>query len=211
MLKPTLKVDPKSFQRTLDKYLKLQSKDLATALNKKAGAIAIHAIGFTKKATAKKIERDIKWTAKTKERLRRWTLKTHPRILKSDKERQKYFRAILKLRKRSIAYLAAGWLPAVRKLVKKKPKKGLPKGEQGKVPGYAKKAKMSTLIQVAEIVNLAGQSSKKRTKKQKHSQQQAAKKFGKPALAKAFNKEQKDMVKYFELKAQKAAKASGAA
>jgi hypothetical protein len=189
----------------------MQSKDLETALNKKAGAIAIHAIGLTKKATPKKIERDIKWTAKTKEGLRRWTFKTHPQTLRSDKERRRYFRAILKLRKRSIAYLAAGWLPAVRKLIGRKPKKGLAKGGKGKVLGYAKKAKMTTLIQVAEIVNLAGQSSKKRTKKQKHTQHQAAKKFGEPALAKAFNKEQKDMVKYFEMKAQKAAKAAGVA
>lgn len=208
MIKPKLKIETARFQRTLDKYLAFQQKDMAKALNKKGGAIAIHAIGLTHKAALKDINKGVKWTAKSKEGLRRWTFKTHPRSLKTDAERKQYFDAIQKLRKRSIAYLKAGWIPAARKLTGKTPKKGVAKGEAGKVPGYARKAK-NVLLPVVELGNLAGQSSKKRSRKQKYSQQQAAKKYGKPALRRAFEIERKDMVKYLEMKAAKAAKAAG--
>ena len=198
-----------AFDRTLEKYLGLQSKTIAEALNKKGGAICLWAAKFTPMADVKKIKKHLKWNKKSAKRLRAWALsgwRKEAAELDNDKDRKKFFKKLLAQRVQSVAYLKSGWIKPARDLgvkvrgVKKK-------GE--KAAGYGVKAKNSAKLDAFAIIeNLAGKSTKKK-RKQKYSNADAARIYGEPALQAAYKKEAKDMVKYIERKMAQGAKKVG--
>jgi len=200
------------FDKTMRLYLKKTSKTQATALNQKAFWIMVNALNFTPKADVKKMRRELKWDKKNANRLRAWALKHQPK-LKTDDERKAYFKDLTKKRGRSVAYLKAGWLTPIAIVKKAGGIKGktTTKGvrQRGEKKGKAKAARDQWKCEVT-FQNLTGAMSGSGRKRsgQKHSNAEAAKKFGNPALAKGFRKEQASMKRYLLKKMRETAKRS---
>jgi hypothetical protein len=213
MLNARLKIIRKAdFDRTMRLYLKQTSKTQATALNQKAFWIMVNALNFTPKADVKKMRRELTWKKSNATRLRAWALKHQPQ-LKTDDERKAYFKDLKKKRGRSMGYLKAGWLTPIAIVKKAGGVKGktTSKGvtQRGQKKGKAKPARDQWKCEVT-FENLVGAMSGSGNKRsgQKHSQADAAKKFGNPALAKGFRKEQASMKRYLLKKMRETARRS---
>ena len=209
-----IRIDDRHFRRTLEKYLEVSGKDLAQVLNDKAVSVMIEAGRNTKIADKKKIRSTFKWTKSHKKGLRAWALKYAPN-LKTDKERKAWFTKIKNARIKSVAYLRAGWTAPLRKMKKaaKSKSKATIRGagkSSPKLRGRARPAKAGYKAQ-ATFENWAGAQSKSDKKRsgQKHSQSEAAKKYGEKGLAKGFAAVKKDIQVYLERKLNKSAKRLG--
>ena len=190
-------VDTAMFDRTMLKYMKASKKSAREALNTKAYWIAYNAIKFTKVANKQEI---LSYT-------KNWN-RVGPTIIKAFKlDRSKAFSKakmmtkFSKFRTRSIGYLRSGWLQTLRAAggwaKQKKTFKGV--RMKGRKKGWCKLARDAWDLKVS-FSNTTGHDKK---------QQQAAKKFIKPALQKAINKEAQSMAKYILKKNAEAARRSG--
>lgn len=113
--------------------------------------------------------------------------------------------SLIAVRKRSVAFLKSGWLPAIKTLEPLAQKRGAPRSPGrdvqivGKPKGYAIPAKEG-FVAVSEIVNQAIA---------KHDRKDALQKYGGPALEKAFRFEMASMRQYIERKMRETAKRAG--
>ena len=114
---------------------------------------------------------------------------------------KEYQKKLKKYRNRSISYLRSGWIPALRALGgwAKQPRSFKGVRMKGRQKGKVKMAR-KTWDSHCTITNMVGHT---------RGQAEAAKKYVKTALQKAFNKEAQSMAKYILKKYKEAAKKSG--
>lgn len=204
----SLTIDDRQFQKQMLVYLKTSKRTVAKGLNVKSYFIVKKALRMTRKADKKKIQRHLAWNGKNANRLRRWALKHMPK-LKTDAERKKFFKKMKSARVRSVGYLKSGWIPALKAFgrITNQSKKSKGVTARGIAKGYGRWAKAS-ISPKATFANSTGYKSG-RGKGQKYSQQTALKKYGKPALGRAFQSEARSMKRYMEKKMQEATNRTG--
>jgi len=189
-------VDTEMFDRTMLKYIKVAKRTLPEVLNTKGYWVARNAIRLTHKASKDKIRY---FTDNWK--------RSSSTIIKMFKLQGKKFKPktyqtkLKKFRTRSIGYLRSGWIPALRALGGWAKQSRTYKGVRmkGRQKGKVKMAK-KTWSSHCTITSMVGHS--------RH-QAKAAKKYVKPALQKAMNREAQEMAKYILKKYKEAAKKAG--
>jgi hypothetical protein len=215
------KWDQKVFDRVLDQYLKITSRDTTTAVNTKAFYIARGATRNTFKAGKSRIQAELVKTVevqrtsksgktsvrKTRELVRGSkvdaplaALIIQSRLKRAGKDglhgvaMKTAITALINARKRSNAFLASGWLDAIKTLaplaapIGKKPAMASASEMKryGKAKGSATPAVPGPQA-VAQIVNTAIS---------KRDDKGALQKFGAPGLSKAFEDEVNSMIDY---------------
>lgn len=196
----SLKIDDRQFQKQLLKYFKASTRTVSRGINAKSYFIVKKAIRMTRKADKKKIQKHLAWNGKSADRLRRWALKHFPQ-LKTDDERKAYFKKMKSARVKSVGYLKSGWLPALKAFGKVTNQNKKAKGvtARGIPKGFGRWAKDS-ISPKATFANKTGHAG---------GQPAALKKFGEPALARAFQSEARSMKRYLEKKMAQTTKRSG--
>lgn len=215
---PKMEIKTADWDKTLKLYMKKTSKSVPAALNSKAFMIMVGAAQATPVADKAKIRKWAKWSKKSAHRLRQYARKRWPRQV-SDQARKRELKDLVKARVSSVGYIKSGWLTPIAIAKKWANKAGAkiktknPKGmkQRGIVLGKMRPAK-DGISAACTFINMAGAmgGSGKKYDGEKHSQSEAAKKFGEPALKKGFRKEQASMKRYLAMKLQDAAKKAGA-
>lgn len=199
-----MRLNTKEWDRTFQQYMKLSKRDLAESLNAKGFFIARRAVVETPKAKLSRLT----WN----------TARILGMIINKRRGEQglkglygaemaKEVELLYAHRRRSVAFLKSGWLPAIRLLETKVPAKyrrGAAKNDnsakqRGKPKGKAIPAgtgwKVVTIIENAAIA--------------KHDKKEALKQFGGPALQRAFDHEVRSMKEYIERKMKNTAQSVG--
>ena len=191
-----MKIDTAEFDRTMRKYLSLSKKGIAEVVNKKAYFIAVGALKATPIANKNAIGRWVRDWNKSAATI----IKTYG--LKRPFDKKDAIKKYSKYRKRTVAYLRAGWIMAIRMLGRaaKMPRRVKGAVMKGRPKGSARFANSKSWSPTATIINSTGFSSK---------QAKALKQYGAPALAAAFHAEMASMKKYIEDKLKKTARKSG--
>lgn len=213
-----LKIDTREFQRTLRDYEKVSKRDLATILNTKGFYIARGAVRDTHKADKDKVKAELTALVKsgkkfkTVKRFSRFGLEYDAPLISllinmrrgARGEKGLYGKSManavkgwLGARLRSIAFLRAGFIPAIKAFEPLAEKKGqAPKmdgatRQYGKPKGSAKVAKADTWRPVASITNAASAKGDKNS---------ALERYVGEGLRSAFAKEVASMKQYMEEK-----------
>ncbi len=199
-----MRLNTSEWDKVFPKYMEHSKRDLATALNAKAFFIARRAVVETPKAKLSRMSRA------TGGILGRIVNKR--RGLAGDKglygvEMAKVVEIIYQARRRSVAFLKSGWLPAIRKLeqsVDPRYRRGAAKSDRtakqvGRAKGSATPARTGWRCS-ARIENAA---------LAKHDKKEALDLFGGPALQRAFDYEVASMNEYIARKMRDTAKAHG--
>ena len=191
-----MKLNTAEFDRTMAKYLSLSKKTIAEVVNKKAYFIAANALKLTVKADRKELNAFVR----DKRRVAATLIKMFK--LKRPFDLKEYQKKLGKFRRRTIGYIAAGWVMAVRILGRaaRMPRRVKGATMKGRPKGSARFANKKNWNPVAKIINSTGHSAK---------QARALKKYGQPALDKAFNNEMRSMKQYIEGKLKNTARKSG--
>jgi hypothetical protein len=199
-------LDTREFNQTLKEYAKYSKRDAATICNTKAFFIARRAVIETPKAKKSDINKMIS---------RRGSVILGKIInarrgakgfkgLYGDTMRDAQL-TVIAARRRSIAFLKSGWLPAVKILERLAEKRGAPRRpgsdikEYGKKKGAAVTASSGKKV-FAEIINAADA---------EHDKKQALITYGLPALQRAFSFETNSMREYVERKFKETARKLG--
>jgi len=220
-----VKWDQSVFNRTLDEYRKVSKRTLQQIINTKAFYVARKAIWFTRKADSNRIKGQlgqfvsVRYTNKKgKTATRRKLALVQGRTVNAplaalivNKRRgaaglpglygskmTKAVREMLGARLRSVAFLTAGWLPAVRKLApfatdKSKAPNDPAAKQIGRPKGDARAAPEG-FNPIAEIVNNATT---------RNDEKGALRLYGGPGLQRAFSDEAASMRQYIEDKMRK--------
>lgn len=215
---PKMEIKTADWDKTMKLYMKKTRKSVPEVLNSKAFMIMVGAATVTPVADKAKIRKWAKWTKKSSVRLRQYARKRWPRQV-SDQARKRELKDLVKARVSSVGYIKSGWLTPIAIAKKWANKAGAriktknPKGmkQRGVKLGKMRPAK-DGISAACTFINMAGAmgGSGKKYDGEKHSQSEAAKKFGEPALKKGFRKEQASMKRYLAMKLQQAAKKAGA-
>ena len=214
-----IKFERENFDKTLQKYLKVQRKTVAQALNHKAYNVVIRAIKHTPVADKAKIRAHLAWNKKSSKRLRAWARKHYPRLV-SDQARKRFFKDMKSLRAKSVGYLKSGWITPMRALkkaagtggkstIKGATQRSPSKGSAEPAKDWRKTGSYKSKVTFTNATGAQNGSGKKWIL-QKFSQAEAARQFGEPALKKGFTGAKADMQKYLLKKLKQAAKKSGA-
>lgn len=199
-------IDSREFDRTLRRYVEFSKRDFPTICNTKAFFIARRAVIETPKAQKSDINRLISRTGAVilGKIINKRRGEKGLRGLTGEAMRQAQL-VVIAARKRSVAFLKSGWLPAIRILEPLSEKRGAPRRpgrdvvEYGKKKGSATPARPGFKI-YSQIVNAADA---------KHDKKGALLTYGLPALQKAFNFETLSMKEYIERKMRGSAKSAG--
>jgi hypothetical protein len=199
-----MRLNTKDWDKTFSRYMEFSKRDLAGALNAKAFFIARRAVVETPKAKLTRLSRA------TGAILGRIVNKR--RGLAGDKglygaEMANVVEIIYAARRRSVAFLKSGWLPAIRKLeqsVEPKYRRGAARSDLtakqvGQPKGSAIPARTGWRC-TARIENAALAT---------HDKKEALDLFGGPALQRAFDYEVQSMKEYIARKMRDTAKAAG--
>ena len=206
MLSKKVAIDTKEFDVTMLKYIKASKKTIPEALNQKAYWVVKRAIPLTRK-TAKGVPGKFLSVSKKKWKLAAPTVVKTYNLQKGGPHYGKWTRKemVAKLRKfrnESIGYLRSGWLPAIWATYKwargRKSFKGV--RARGRPMGWARLASHSWSSKTV-VCNKTGQ---------KRGQQDAARKYVRPAMQLAINKERQSMEEYIIKKQVEALKKAGA-
>jgi len=200
----SIRINTREFDRVLRQYLAVTKRDLPDVVNAKAFFIARRAVVETPKAKLGRMSRA------TGAILGRIVNKRRGKDgLKGlyGKEMSKVVEIIYAARRRSVAFLKSGWLPAIRKLelaVPSKYRRGAARNDRsakqvGKPKGSATVAREGWRV-VAKIENAA---------LAKHDKKEALSLFGGPALQRAFDYETQSMKEYIAKKLAASAKSLG--
>lgn len=197
-----MRLNTKEWDKVFPQYLRLSKRDLAGALNAKAFFIARRAVVETPKARLNRYS-----NYRTGAIL--GTIINKRRGAKGMKglygiEMAKEVEILYAARRRSVAFLKSGWLPAIRKLeaaVEAKYRRGAPRTDRtskqyGRAKGEATPARTGWRV-VARIVNAAMAT---------RDRKDALQKFGGPALQRAFDHEVSSMGEYIARKLRDSAK-----
>lgn len=203
-MKLTLKTA--EFNRTLKQYLEHSRRDLPTVLNTKAFFIARRAVIETPKAQAADVRRLISRKGEIllgKIINKRRGEKGLPGLYGDAMQQMQL--TVVAARRKSIAFLKSGWLPAIRRLEPYAEKRGAPRkpgkdiAQIGQAKGEATPARPGWKI-FSQIVNAADADKDSKA---------ALLQYGGPALQRAFDFEVKSMREYIERKLKAAAKRVG--
>jgi hypothetical protein len=183
------------WDRVFPKYMALVRRDLADVLNTKAFFIARRSVVETPKARLGRMDRK---TAAILGRIINQRRGARGEKGLYGKEMLKAVEILYAARRRSVAFLKSGWLPAIRALearVDPKYRRGAARNDRaakqfGQPKGGAIPARTGWQV-VARIENAALSS---------HDDKQALQTFGGPALQRAFDHEARSMVEYLERK-----------
>ena len=192
-----LEIDTTEFNRTLSKYMKVSKRTLPQIVHQKAYWVTVGAIQYTKQADKKHIRA---WISNWKE--------SAPTIIKTYKLRKhfnpkEYIAKFKKYRIRSVGYLQAGFIMALKLFGTITGNKTTVKGagkQKGRLKGAAIAAKRDSINPQATIINKTGH---------KASQANALRKYGWPALQISFRKETASMKRYIEKKMREAGRKVG--
>lgn len=200
-----MRLNTREWDSTFKRYMQLSKRDLPTALNAKAFFIARRAVLETPKAEIGRMSR------KTSAILGK--IINQRRGQRGEKglyglEMAKAVEILYAARRRSIAFLKSGWLPAIKLLeqaVEPKYRRNAPRSDRaskqyGQPKGSAKPARSASWRVHTIIENAA---SATRDKKD------ALHKYAAPALAAAFAHEVQSMKEYIERKMRDTAKSCG--
>ena len=200
-----MRLNTREWDSTFKRYMQLSKRDLPTALNAKAFFIARRAVLETPKAEIGRMSR------KTSAILGK--IINQRRGQRGEKglyglEMAKAVEILYAARRRSIAFLKSGWLPAIKLLeqaVEPKYRRNAPRADRspkqtGRPKGSARAAR-SASWRVHTIIENAASST--RDKKD------ALHKYAAPALAAAFAHEVQSMKEYIERKMRDTAKSCG--
>ena len=203
-MQPKFKIDRREFDKAWREYRRFNRRDLAETINTKLFFIARRAVIETPKAN----KSQIKITRKTGAVLGRIINKRRgqrgERGLYGD-EMSKAVETIVAARKRSVAFLKSGWIPAIKKLEPYvKSKRGVARNDSsakqvGKPKGTGHVAKPGIVVS-GSIINAIGTAGKRASP-----HNAALLKFGSPALQRAFDSETKSMRDYIAAKMKKTA------
>lgn len=205
-----LRFDHREFDRTLRKYAMISKRTIPEIINTKAFFICRRAVVETAKASGQNIRKFIR--SDSGEHIgkiinARRGAKGLPGLYGA--KMAEAVATVLAARLRSVAYVKSGWLPAIKNLAPLVPKKtGAPRQDRaarqvGQEKGSAIPARPGWSVK-ATIVNAIGATG---DRAKEHSE--AIKKYGEPALKKAFDFETNSMKEYMESKFKQAAKESG--
>lgn len=199
-----MKLNTRAWDRVFAQYLRLSKRDLATALNAKAFFIARRAVVETPKAKLTRLDRK---TARILGMIinRRRAEKNEKGLYGEDMA--KAVEILYAARRRSVAFLKSGWLPAIRRLelaVEPKYRRGAARNDRtakqfGRPKGQAIPATTGWRC-VARIENAALST---------HDKKDALQLFGGPALQRAFDYEVASMIEYIARKLRERARDSG--
>ena len=203
-MKPSLRVNQAAFASALAMYLNNSKKDITQVLNQKSYWIILGAAKRTKIADKSKISRHLKWNKKSSKRLFFLARKKNKSI-KTEEQAKEYIKKLSAARRRSVAYIKACWTTPLAGFKRHGRVKG-----KSRIPGATQRGRKKGRFKIARpawkssatFTNSAGASpnSDKKAGGQKNSQAEAAKKYGKPALAVAFAKEKASMLAYLKKK-----------
>lgn len=201
--------DQSKFDATLRQYIAVSGKEVVDVLNSKAYFVARKALWFTKKAAPKNITA-LRTAATESGGLlvgaminRRLGAKSLPGLY--GKDMRQAINLLIASRRRSIAFLKSGWIPAIRGLDPKAKDKHMAAPRVGGVKqigvpkGRFKAASESSMT--ARIVNSAQARSDTKS---------ALEKIGGPALNRAFDDEAASMMAYMNRKLERHAQAANA-
>lgn len=204
-MKPTFRINRKDFDATLRRYREFSKRSPEVIVNTKAFYIARRATIETAKASKQSIQRFIRLDSGA----------VIGRIINARRgkrgEKGLYGDAmaeavalVLAARLRSRAFLASGWLPAIKALEPYAEKRGAPRQDRvskefGQAKGSGKPARGAGWIAKAIIINMAA-ARWDRGGQAKH---------GQVALQKAFDFEVKSMLAYIERKMREAGEKAG--
>lgn len=206
--------DQSKFDATLKRYAEVSRKDMVDVINSKAYFVARKALWFTPKADQSKIS-ELRTTpnrhggllvaAIVHNRLERKLGVGNSSFVLSGRAMQDAINRLIAARRRAVAFLKSGWIPAIQGLDPKAKDKHLaaPKVSGVKQVGVPKGAFRSANGSsiVATITNSAQALSDRKS---------ALEKIGGPALNRAFLDEAASMEKYMEDKLRKAAEQANA-
>lgn len=195
------KIEAREWNRTFPAYMQHTKRDLPTALNSKAFFIARRAVVETPKAKLGRMDRK---TAAILGRIinKRRAERGEPGLY--GEEMKKAVEILYQIRRRSVAFLKSGWLPAIRRLelaVEAKYRRGAARNDRsaaqvGQPKGKAIPAR--TGVRTVAIIENAAIA--------KHDNKDALLKYGGPALQKAFDYEVRSMKEYIERKLKETAR-----
>ncbi len=199
-----MRLNSREWDRTFGRYMQFSKREFPTALNSKAFFIARRAVVETPKAKLSRLSRS------TREVLGKIINQRHGQ--RGEKglyglEMAKAVEILYASRRRSVAFLKSGWLPAIRRLelaVEPKYRRGAPKNDRaakqfGKPKGRAIPANAGWRCRV--LIENAALSD--------HDKKDALELFGGPALQRAFDFEAASMKNYIAKKLREGAKAHG--
>lgn len=200
-----MRLNTREWDATFKKYMTLSKRDLPTALNAKAFFIARRAVLETPKA--KLSNRSLRTDAVLGSIINKRRAARGERGLWGP-EMAKAVETLYAVRRRSVAFLKSGWLPAIKILeqaVEPKYRRNAPRSDRsaqqvGQPKGSANPAKSTGWRVHAIIANAANAT---------HDQKDALLKFGGPALSRAFAHEVQSMKEYIERKMRDTAKSCG--
>lgn len=204
-MKVTWRIDRRDFDRTLRVYRQYSKRDPETIANTKGFFIARRATVETVRATPQAIR---KFIGKDRGRIIGMLINKR-RGERGEKglygaEMMKEVETVLAARLRSRAFLASGWIPAIKALQPLAEKRGAPRADRtaktfGQAKGYAMPARGAGWVAKAIIVNMAA------ARWDKGGQA----KHGQAALQRAFDFEARSMREYIERKQREAATKAG--
>ena len=192
-----MKMDTKEFDKTLLRYAELSKKSLPDIINTKAYYVAAGAQKFTEKAELS----DLKAFAKNWDKSHRTIIKTYG-LRKGQFDKKQMMNKFYKYRKRTVAYIRAGWRMAVSVLGRftNLPRRVDKARVVGRPKGGVKVAKKGTWSPTVSMWNTTGYTAK---------QAEAVNRYGQPALMKAFAAEMISMKAYIEAKLKAAGTKAG--
>jgi len=199
----SFKIDATEFNATLRKYVLVSSREIPDIVNTKAFFIARRAVVETPKADFHKIS-ELRGSALIGKIINK-RRGLHGEKGLYGREMAKMVATVLAARRRSIAFLKSGWLPAIRILdAVVHSKRGAPRLDRsskiyGQPKGSAAVASTGWRVK-ATIINAALAS---------RDHKDALGKYGMPALQKAFDFERQSMLDYMERKMKAAANSVG--
>lgn len=195
-----MEIEVAKFDRVLKEYVKLNRRTYSEIVNTKAYHITRAAVRFTrmaKKSHIKSFFSDPRRYTKTVIRTFKLNKMTTPWDLKT------YAKKLKTIRLKSVSYLRAGWVPALKRFGRAVKKSRKYKGvmQRGKSKGKAQIATGRTGIARAWAKNMVGRGNAGGS--------QALKTWGEPALARAFRVERRSMKRYMEKKLKETARKKG--
>lgn len=214
MIVPKITVDTREFNRVFKQYMELTKKDLKDIVNTKAYFIARNAVQLTDTVATKKVEEELRKPSNTNVNAPVAAII----VQKNKKAKGEYgvygarmtteINKLIRIRKRTVNFLKAGWIPAIKALEVIVPSKSGPSYRKplvkGKPKGGGIPARSNTWSPVATIWNevLGGIAKHGLNKTRNVSKVQSIISQG---LQKAINKEIASMRQYVEKKLQQTA------
>lgn len=153
-IRPSVSVDMSDFRQKFRKYLQYTKKSLSEAVNEKAYFIALNAYRLTPAVARSDITSELLQPSRAIPRLTLAQMLAMTRKSKRNKKAslEQQGRLIMRARQRSVAFLKAGWIPALRTLAVAIQKR-FGKTYKGRPKGGAAPARTASIRPIASLWN----------------------------------------------------------